>query len=137
MMLAGLPVPSDAVQELADLVRAAGVDDPSAVPPQEWWSLADRLERALDDNVKLLALTIDERALMLAAIEDPPYELAELRAVLLATTSGDAPKGSTRGSGRRPPQQAGGVLGGTRRGECSRGGRRKAASLFGARDRTC
>jgi hypothetical protein len=34
--------------------------------------------------VKLLALTLDERALMLAALDDRPKELAELRAVLLA-----------------------------------------------------
>ena len=32
----------------------------------------------------LLALTINERAIMLSALEDPPEELAELRAVLLA-----------------------------------------------------
>jgi hypothetical protein len=72
-MLASLPVPADAVDELADLVRDAGADD-----------LADRLERALADEVKLLALTLDERALMLSALEDPPQDLAELRAVLLA-----------------------------------------------------
>ena len=66
MMLAGLP-------GLAELVRAAGADD-----------LADRLERAVADGVKLIALTLDERALLLAALEDPPPELAELRAVLLA-----------------------------------------------------
>jgi hypothetical protein len=46
--------------------------------------LAHRLERAVADDVKLLALTLDERALMLSALEDPPQELAELRAVLLA-----------------------------------------------------
>ena len=34
--------------------------------------------------MKLLALTPDERALMLAALEDPPQELAELRGVLPA-----------------------------------------------------
>jgi hypothetical protein len=56
MMLAGLPVPADAVTELAALVRNAGADD-----------LADRLRRAVADEVKLLALTLDERALMLAA----------------------------------------------------------------------
>jgi hypothetical protein len=46
--------------------------------------LAHRLERAVADDVELLALTLDERALMLSALEDPPQELAELRAVLLA-----------------------------------------------------
>lgn len=73
MMLAGLPVPDEAVEGLAELVRAVGADD-----------LADRLERAVADGVALLALTLDERALMLATLEDPPPELAELRAVLLA-----------------------------------------------------
>ena len=34
--------------------------------------------------MKLLALTLDESALMLSALEDPPKQLAELRAVLLA-----------------------------------------------------
>jgi hypothetical protein len=73
MMLAGLPVPTDAVEELAALVRVTGAAD-----------LADRLERALDDELKLLALSLDERALLLSALEDPPQELAELRAVLLS-----------------------------------------------------
>ena len=73
MMLAGLPVPTDAVEGLAALVRVAGAAE-----------LADRLERALDNEAKLLALSLDERALLLSAIEDPPQELAELRAVLIA-----------------------------------------------------
>ena len=72
MMLAGLPVPIDAVEDLAELVRAAGADD-----------LADRLERAAADHVALLALKIDERAIILAALEDPPEGLAELRGVLM------------------------------------------------------
>ena len=72
MMLAGVPVLADAVAELADTVRATGAD-----------ALADRLEVALADGVALLALTIDERAIILAALEDPPDGLAELRAVLL------------------------------------------------------
>ena len=73
MMLAGLPVPVDAIHELAGLVRETSGDE-----------LADRLEQALVDEVKLFALSLDERALMLSALEDPPHELAELRAVLLA-----------------------------------------------------
>jgi hypothetical protein len=40
MMLAGLPVPAEAVQELAYVVRVAGGDE-----------LADRLKRALADEV--------------------------------------------------------------------------------------
>ena len=66
------PRPAEAVEELAALVRDVGGDD-----------LADRLEQALDDEVKLLALSLDERALMLSALEDPPQQLAELRTVLL------------------------------------------------------
>ena len=47
--------------------------------------LADRpLRDALADEVKLLALALDERALILSSLEDPPAKLAELRAVLLA-----------------------------------------------------
>ena len=45
--------------------------------------LADRLERALADEVKPLALTMDERAMIRAALEDPPDGLAELRGVLM------------------------------------------------------
>jgi hypothetical protein len=41
MILACPPVPPDAVEELAALVREVGGDD-----------LADRLERAVDDGVK-------------------------------------------------------------------------------------
>ena len=84
MMLAGLPVPEDAVRELIDLVRDVGADDAWSVSRLAWESLADRLELALFDEVKLLALTIDERTIILNALEDPPEELAELRAVLLA-----------------------------------------------------
>jgi hypothetical protein len=72
MMLAGLPVPPDAVEELAQLVRAIGAAD-----------LADRLEVALGDGVALLALTLDERAIILWSLQDAPDGLAELRAVLL------------------------------------------------------
>jgi len=68
MMLAGIPVPPDAAAALASLVRAAGADD-----------FADRLDGALADDVSLLALTIDERAIILDALEEPPDGLAELR----------------------------------------------------------
>ena len=70
MMLAGVPV-SPTRSPSSPTRPATGGDD-----------LADRLEHALDDDVKLLALTIDERAIILAALEDPPDGLAELRAVL-------------------------------------------------------
>ena len=63
--------PDHALEDLAGLVRAAGADH-----------LADRLNVAIGDGVAL-ALTIDERAIILAALEDPPEGLAELRAVLV------------------------------------------------------
>lgn len=72
MMLAGVPVPTAATVELAGIVRTAGAEE-----------LADRLEKALADEVKILALTIAERSVILNALDDPPQELAELRAVLL------------------------------------------------------
>ena len=72
VMLAGIPVPTTATAELAGIVRMAGADE-----------LADRLERAISDEVKLLALTIGERAVILNTLDDPPNELAELRAVLM------------------------------------------------------
>ena len=71
MIFAGLPVGDDAVQELAE-VRTAGADD-----------LANRLDRAVVDGVALLALTIDDRAIILGSLEDPPEGLRELRAVLM------------------------------------------------------
>lgn len=60
-MLAGLPVPDDAIEDLAALARDGGEGE-----------LADRLEQALANEVKLLALSLDERALMLSALEDAP-----------------------------------------------------------------
>ena len=72
MMLAGVPVAAPAAADLAEIVRAAGAD-----------GLANRLHRALADDVRLLALTLDERVLILNALDDPPDGLAELRGVLL------------------------------------------------------
>ena len=56
VMPAGVPIPAESTAELTRIVRATGGD-----------VLADRLERALGDEVKPLALTIDERAIILAA----------------------------------------------------------------------
>jgi hypothetical protein len=58
-------------------------NDPRGLPTPRADELADRLEQAITDDVKLLALTIDERAIILNTLDDPPKELAELRAVLL------------------------------------------------------
>ncbi len=63
---------ADSVTELAGVVRTAGADE-----------LADRLARTLNDPVKLLAFSIDERAIILDALEDPQDGLAEWRGVLL------------------------------------------------------
>lgn len=50
VMLPGVPVSADATAELASIVRPTGAIE-----------LANRLERAVADDVSLLALTIDER----------------------------------------------------------------------------
>ena len=84
MMLAGLPVPPDAVDELAGLARHMGADD-----------LAARLERAVADGVKLIALTLDERAVLLASLEDRRKSLPSCVPSCSPTTSGDAGKGWT------------------------------------------
>lgn len=44
---------------------------------------AATLRRALETEVKILALTIDDRERILRALGDPPDGLAELRGVLL------------------------------------------------------
>ena len=61
------------VAALAGSVRRVGAD-----------KLANRLELGLADDVKVFALTIDERAADLSVFDDPPEVLAELRAVLLS-----------------------------------------------------
>jgi hypothetical protein len=43
------------------------------------WLTASRVR--WDDGVALLALTIDERTIILSTLEDPPDGLAELRGV--------------------------------------------------------
>jgi hypothetical protein len=100
MMLAGIPVPDNAVDGLAELVRAVGADE-----------LADRLEGALGDDVKLLALTIDERAIILAALEDHAKGARSYAASSSTNMSG----GSGRGSIRKPPvdDPPGGLRGST------------------------
>ena len=53
-------------------VQAVGADE-----------LADRLERAIVEGVLLLAVTIDERAVILGQLDDPPDGLAELHGVVM------------------------------------------------------
>jgi Flp pilus assembly pilin Flp len=69
VFVAGIPVRDEAVLELARLV-----DDPE---------LAAKLEENYSRGTNVLALTIAERSTILAAFEDPPADLAELRGVLL------------------------------------------------------
>ena len=72
MYLAGLPIPGTDVLELAPLI-----DDQA---------LAERLEPAYGNGARILALEIQERELILRALEDgpPTAPLAELRGTLLA-----------------------------------------------------
>jgi hypothetical protein len=70
-MLAGVPVSADSTVELAAIVRAAGAD-----------KLADRNERPRQRG-KLLALTIDERAIILEQLDDPPDGLVDPCGVLM------------------------------------------------------
>jgi hypothetical protein len=70
VFLAGIPVPDRDVLELARLVD----DD----------ALATRLEDCYGRGVKILGLEIDERELIIRALDDPPVGLEELRATLVA-----------------------------------------------------
>jgi hypothetical protein len=69
MWLAGIPVRDDLILELARIV-----DDSE---------LAARLERAYRNEIRILGLDVPERETILAALEDPPPGLEELRATLL------------------------------------------------------
>ena len=78
MMLAGLHVPDRDVLDLARSFREAELD-----------ATAETLERAYDNEVVVLALTIADREAILRALDDVGSEaLAELRAVLLREHEG-------------------------------------------------
>ena len=66
--LAGIPVRRESVVWLADQL-----DDDAA---------GDWLRRALANDTRILGLEVAERERILAVLDDPPKELAELRAVL-------------------------------------------------------
>ena len=70
MMLAGIAVPPEATATLAEMVR------PPAQTTSPTGSTAPRRGR------ELLALTLDERTIILDFLDDPPEGLVELRAVL-------------------------------------------------------
>jgi hypothetical protein len=72
MQLAGTPVADRDVLELARLAREVGFN-----------YLAEKLEMAYDRETRVLALTIDEREMIIRTLDDPPESLAELRGVLV------------------------------------------------------
>jgi hypothetical protein len=78
MLVGGVPVDERLLRELARVV-----------PP----TLARRLDTALTYRAKVLGLTIAERKAILAALEDPPAGLEELRAALLREQEGRRPEG--------------------------------------------
>ena len=71
-MLAGVPVRTDLVRTLADLVREYGFLD-----------TADVLDRVIAQELRFVPLTVDEREAILRSLVVAPYGLQELRAVLL------------------------------------------------------
>jgi len=73
VFLAGVPVQSSLVLELATLVK-----DPR---------LADKLGRGVQRDVIVIGLDDDERALVLKALADPPHGLEDVRETLLAEQS--------------------------------------------------
>ena len=72
--VAGVDVRRSALTKLALTLRHG--------TPRERY-LANRIGQAIDGNWSELPLHPDDRAVLLAALEDPPAGLEELRAVLL------------------------------------------------------
>jgi hypothetical protein len=72
VLLAGLDVPDRLVLELAQCLRAQGLDD-----------TAETLEDAYDGERGIVSLTIADREAILGALDDCPYGLSELQGVLL------------------------------------------------------
>ena len=85
--LAGVAVNRDLVQHIA-----AHVDEPTA----------SKLERALANETRILALEIEDRELILRALEDCPDGLTELRATVLQEHVGR----KRDGLGWRPPSHS-------------------------------
>jgi hypothetical protein len=89
MKLSGVAVADADVIELVRWLRHAG-----------YWLTADRIEHGyfLEEEVTLTSV---DREAIIRTLDDPPDGLAELRAVLLASTSGESARG--RGSSRAAP----------------------------------
>ena len=85
VFLAGVPVRSDLVLELASLVK-----DPL---------LAEKLERGVTRDVIVIGLDDDERTAVLKALANPPHGLEEVRESLLAEQSRREPVDQRRAAG--------------------------------------
>ena len=76
LQLAGIPIPNELVHEIASRLRDIG--DNSDL------DAAEKLEHALAHDRRIVALSLDDREAILAALDDPPDELTEFRGVLLS-----------------------------------------------------
>jgi len=74
MRMAGIPVSETDCRTLVDLLLRVGRDDDLA--------LAQRIDRNLEREVKIMALSPDERTTLLVVLDDPPDSLTELRGQL-------------------------------------------------------
>ena len=84
MMLAGVSVAADSVAELARSVRTVAADE-----------FAGPARAPLDDQVKLLALAIDERAIILNPLEGPGC--GTVHSMVGVSQTCESPPGPTRG----------------------------------------
>ena len=78
MLVGGVPIDDRLLRELARIV-----------PPTR----ARRVDTALLYRAKVLGITVAEREIILAALEDAPADLAELRGVLLRELEWRRPEG--------------------------------------------
>lgn len=74
MRMAGVEVPGNDGRALVDFLMRIGRDADLA--------LAHRIERGYSRQVKVMALSADERDLLLGVLDDPTEGLAELRGAL-------------------------------------------------------
>jgi hypothetical protein len=77
MMVAGISVRDQDVLDLVQRLLEAGFED-----------TADALAVALDARQRLVAVTVQDREAILRVLDEPPDDLAELRAVLLKEHEG-------------------------------------------------
>ena len=82
MTLAGIPVRDGLVLDLARLVDNE--------------QTAERLERAYSNGARMIALDFSDRDSIIAALDDPPPGLEELRACSYGSVSGESERGWSR-----------------------------------------